>query len=282
MMTKTKDQSTKAIKIFKKSNKMKTIILLFTIMFASALTAETKIKVALAGSSACQSYGSTDPKLIYGWGEVLNKYFKPEVAILNFGKSGYGTKWFIDRGNWDKLLESKPDYILMSLGANDSKKSRFTDPKTEFRDNLRRFAADANKINAKIIFVTLNQSMRYDKANNKAIFNKNGEALRSERIPYSQAIREVAKELNQPCLELFNEQRRVMEAMGENKAGTLYRYYLEDGKPGHYGKLDPSHTNLAGAELIAQIIIRELLKSDSPLRNYVDKSKLPDNDLFQK
>lgn len=272
-MIKTNDASKMTRKTSALSKRMKLIFSLFTIMFAATVTAEAEIKVALAGSSACEGYGNTDPKLIYGWGEVINKYFKPKVKILNFGKSGYSTKLFINRGNWDKLLEAKPDYILMSLGANDSKKDKGTNHKTEFRSNLRRFADDANKINAKIIFVTLNQSMFYDKVNNKAIFNKDGKALRTDRVPYSQAIREVAKELNYPCLELFNEQERIMEEMGEDKAGALYRYHLENKQPVIYGKIDPSHTNLAGAELIAQIIIRELLKSDSPLRNYVDKSK---------
>ena len=31
--------------------------------------AEKPIKVALAGSSACQSFHSKDPKLIWGWGK---------------------------------------------------------------------------------------------------------------------------------------------------------------------------------------------------------------------
>lgn len=254
-----------------------TVICLFAIMFTVSVTARNQIKVALAGSSACQRYGNTDPKLIFGWGEIIGKYFKPRVKILNFGKSGYSTKLFINRGNWAKLLKSKPDYIFMTLGANDSKKGKGTDSKTTFRDNLRRFVADADKINARIIFVTLNQSMFYDKVNNKAVFDKNGKVLRRDRIPYSQAIREVAKELNRPCLELFNTQAKIMEDMGEDKAGKFYRYHLQDNKPGHYGKIDPSHTNLTGAKFIAQIIIQELLKSDSSLRNYVDNSKLPNS-----
>ncbi len=251
------------------------IIILTAFSLAVNVVSASRIKVALAGSSACQGYGNTDPKLIFGWGEVIGKYFKPDVEILNFGKSGYSTKLFINRGNWATLLKAKPDYIMMTLGANDSKKGKGTNPKTEFRDNLRRFAADAKKINAKIIFVTLNQSLRYDQTKTKAVFNKNGTVLRRDRVPYSQAIREVAKELNCPCLELFNNQAKVMETMGEEKAGKMYRFHL-DPKTGKYGKIDPSHTNLAGAELIARIIVKELLKSKSALRSYVDVSRLPD------
>ena len=253
------------------------IILLFLLFLGVGVIAEAaekKIKVALAGSSACEGYGNTDPKLIFGWGEVIGNYFKPDVEILNFGKGGYSTKWFIERGKWAKLLKSKPDYILMTLGANDAKKDRGTDAKTEYRDNLRRFAADAKKINARIIFVTLNQSMHYSKKKDMLVFDRNGRALRRDRIPYSQAIREVSAELKLPCLELFDNQQKAMEKMGQESAGKLYRYFPAKNGAGKYGKLDPSHTNLAGARFIAQIIIEELLKSNSSLRNYVDKSKL--------
>lgn len=223
--------------------------------------AEPRIVVALAGSSACQTYNSKDPKLIWGWGEVIGKYFKPNVKVLNFAVSGRSTKSFRAQGHWARLLKSKPDYIFMTLGANDTPgKPAATDAKTVYRENLRRYAAEAEKAGAKIIFVTLNQSLRRDPKTNKAVFFKEG-ALRKDRVPYSQAMREVAAELNKPCLELFDSQRKIFEAMGEEEAGKLYRFLPN-------GKIDASHTNKAGAELLAKIIITELRKSSSPLKEY--------------
>jgi len=236
------------------------------LLAAGALCAEPaaelpKIKVALAGSSACQTYNSKDPKLIWGWGEVIGKYFKPEAQVLNFAVSGLSTRSFRDRGVWKKLLDSKPDYIFMTLGANDTPGKKFaTDAKTSYKENLRRYAAEAEAAGAKIIFVTLNQSLRGDPKTNKAVFF-NGRAYRKDRAPYSQSIREVAAELKKPCLELFDNQQKIMEAMGEAAAGKLYRF-----KPD--GKIDAMHTNKAGAELLAKIIITELRKSDCPLNEY--------------
>lgn len=242
------------------------VFLLFT-MLTLTVFAET-ITVALAGSSACESFNSGSPELIWGWGEVIGNYFKPEVKILNHAKSGRSSKSFIAERRWDKLLADKPDYILMTLGANDTKgKKNSTDPATEYRDNLRRFAADADKIGAQIIFVTLNTSMVYNKTTNKATFNRHGKPIRTDRLEHCKAIREVAAELNKPCLELFDNQVKEWETMGEEKAAALYRLNKD-------GKIDPSHTNKAGAEKVALIIMRELAASKSPLAAYVDTEKI--------
>lgn len=249
---------------------MKTTILAAALLAAGVLCADPagpQIKVALAGSSGCQTYRSGDPKLIWGWGEVIGQYFSPNVTVLNFAVSGQSTRSFRDKGSWAKLLASKPDYIFMTLGANDTPGKEFaTDAQTTFRENLRRYAAEADAAGAKIIFVTLNQSLRGNKKTNKAMFIK-GRALRRDRVPYSQAIREVAAELHKPCLELFDNQQKILEAMGEEAAGKLYRL-----KPD--GVIDGSHTNKAGAELLAKIIISELRKSDSPLKEFTVDPKL--------
>ena len=244
-----------------KIGKIIVMLLAAGILCAEPAAELPKIKVALAGSSACQTYNSKDPKLIWGWGEVIGKYFKPEAQVLNFAVSGLSTRSFRDRGVWKKLLDSKPDYIFMTLGANDTPGKKFpTVAGTTYKENLRRYAAEAEAAGAKIIFVTLNQSLKVDAKANKAVFF-NGKAYRKDRAPYSQSVREVAAELKKPCLELFDNQQKIMEAMGEAAAGKLYRL-----KPD--GKIDAMHTNKAGAELLAKIIITELRKSDCPLNEY--------------
>ena len=245
----------------------------FVIAAAAAVlganAAEPQIKIALAGSSACQGYKSTDPAHIYGWGEFIGQYFTSNVKVLNFAISGRSTVSFRERGDWDKLLKSKPDYVFMTLGANDTPKKKFpSDPGTTYKQNLRRFAAEAQKAGAKVIFVTLNQSLSTDKKNNKAVFPKHG-PYRKDRAPYSQAMREVAAELKLPCLELAETQRKIFEEMGEEAAGKLYRI-----NPKANNAIDPSHTNKAGAELLAKIIVSELRKSNSDLKKYTVDPKL--------
>ena len=238
-----------------------------------------EIKVALACSSACEAFHANDPKQsndprrIWGWGEVLELYFDKDVKVLNFAKSGRSTVTFRTQGWWDKLIESKPDYVIMALGANDSKKGpKYTDAATTFKDNLRRYYKEAEAIGAKTIFVTMNQSMSRGK-DDRPHFSE-GKIMRHDRAPYSQAVREVAKEFNAPCLDLFVRQKEEMEKIGEEECVKLYRIYEKD------NRFDPSHTNLYGAHFIANIIAGELAKADTPLAKHVMTTRLWESKLI--
>ena len=241
---------------------------------AKVKPAETKvIKVALACSSACEGYRESynedsDPRRVWGWGEVLPGYLSSNVKILNFAKSGRSTVTFRSQGYWAKLLESKPDYVIMALGANDSKQGpKHTDPATSYKDNLRRFYKEAEAIGAKTIFVTVNQSMSRGK-DDMPHFNKDGKVMRKDRAPYAQAMIEVAKEFNAPCIDLFTAQAKAMELIGEAECAKLY--CIKRGS----NTWDPSHTNIMGAHLLANIIATEMTKINSPLAKEVNKKRL--------
>jgi lysophospholipase L1-like esterase len=250
---------------------MRKIICVFLFLAAvitGAAGAEKQITVALVCSSACQGYGSKDHKFIYGWGELLPQFLDGKVKVLNFAISGSSTKSFRLHGYWDRVVKAKPDYVLLALGANDTPKTKkYATAVPEYKENQRRFVEEIKAWGGKPIFVTLNQSLGYDKTRTKAAFIK-GKPLRRDRIEHSKAVREVAKELNLPCLELFDTQYNYMVAMGEEACSKLYRF---DPKK---GKIDPSHTNYNGAEFVAMIIAEELAKADTPLAKYVKRQEV--------
>ena len=258
--------------------KIKSIVLAVMAAAVSVSLNAKEIKVALACSSACEAYHDNDPKRdndprrLWGWGEVLHLYMDKDVKILNFAKSGRSTVTFRKQGYWKKLIDSKPDYVIMALGANDSKPGpKHSDANTSFKENLRNFYKEAQAIGAKTIFVTLNQSMVRGK-DGKPHFSR-GKILRKDRVPYSQAIREVAKEFNAPCLELFDRQKEEMEKIGEAECAKLYRFYDKSDRQ------DPSHTNLYGAHFVANIIAGELAKADTPLASKVMTTRLWKSEL---
>ncbi|NLF17242.1 MAG: hypothetical protein GX595_08290 [Lentisphaerae bacterium] len=208
--------------------------------------------IAIAGSSAAQAYGNTDGRKIFGWGEVMQDFFA-EARVMNFARSGWSTRWFIDRGAWDELLAAKPRYILMGLGANDSKRdeTRYTDPDGDYRRNLRRFAADAEAIGAQIIFITLNQRL---------VFDADGKVQAKDRAPYSQVMKEVAAEVKAPCIDLATMHAELLESLGE--AGATYLFRINDD-----GTLDRSHYSRPGAIRLAEMIAAGLRRSDSEIRH---------------
>ena len=247
---------------------MKKFLIVLSLLGSMLMQAEeSEIRVALVGSSACQSYGNKDPRLIYGWGEVLGEYFNPRVKILNFAISGYSSKSFLERGKWEKTLASKPHYVFITIGANDPKKDpkRHTEPNTTYRANILRFIRETRAAGASPVLVTLNQSLRWDKQNQRADFF-NGKVFRADREPYSAVMRELAVSEKVPCIDLAKAQQETMEKMGLEKAVKYYR--VRDLKT---MKLDCFHTNLAGARLLAGLIVDGLKKTDCPLKSELKK-----------
>jgi lysophospholipase L1-like esterase len=210
--------------------------------------------IAIAGSSAAQGYGNTDGRKIFGWGEVMQDFFVG-TKVVNFAQGGWSTKMFLARGRWQELLEAKPDYILMNIGANDAKpgEGRYTDPNGEYKANLRRFAADAEKIGAEIIFVTLNQRL---------VFDKEGKVRAADRIPYTKAMKEVAAELGKDCIDLSGMHSALLESLGERNATYLFR--IRDD-----GTLDRSHYSRPGAIRLAEMIASGLRRGTSDLKRYL-------------
>ena len=109
------------------------------------------------------------------------------------------------------------------------------------------------------MIVTINQSLMLNKTKDKAVFIK-GKAFRKDREPYNKVLRDIVAKEGLVCLDLAKIQQQKFEAIGEEAAGRLYRF---DPKK---KRIDPSHTNLAGAEFVAEIIANELKKSTCPLK----------------
>ena len=77
-----------------------------------------------------------------------------------------------------------------------------------------------------------------------------------------------AKEFNVPCLDLFVEQAKAMEEIGEAECAGFYCIQrLSD-------RYDPSHTNIMGAHFLANIIATELSKAKTPLAKEINKKRL--------
>src|SRR5690242_13890992 len=88
-------------------------------------THRAKVRIALAGDSTV-----TDK---VGWGVGFAKQLAGDIECMNFSQGGRSSKSFINEGHWKKVLDSKPDYILIQFGHNDQPgkgPERETDPKT--------------------------------------------------------------------------------------------------------------------------------------------------------
>ena len=212
-----------------------------------AFAEDKKIKIAIAGDSTVASYTKPD---IAGWGQVIGKYFKDNVNIENFAISGRSTKTFQEKGDWKKLMDSKPDYILVQFGHNDSHaktRPEATDAATDYKDNLKKFADDAKSAGAKMIFVTPMHRRTF----------KDGK-LFDILLPYANAMKDAAREKGLPCIDLHASSGKLVQELGEEKSAYMAN------KPG-----DRTHFSREGAEKMAQLIVEELKKTDSDLKKYL-------------
>lgn len=226
----------------------KIIVAALLAVSVSLLQAQEKTVIAIAGDSTVESY--TKPE-IAGWGQVIGKYFKDNAEIKNFAKSGRSTKTFIAEKRWEKLLESKPKYILLQFGHNDSHgkgKPESTDAATEYKDFLRKYSDEAKAAGAQIIFVS---------PMHRRTFNKDGK-LTMELLPYVNAMKEIAAEKNIPFIDLYTSSGEFISRLGDANSAYL-----------SCSLQDRTHFSPKGAAKMAELVVEGLKKSGSDITQYI-------------
>lgn len=217
-------------------------LLLLALSLSISHAAETRTRVALAGDSTV-----TDKA---GWGAAFAKLLGPNAECLNFAGGGQSTKSFRDTGNWKKVLDSKPAYVLIQFGHNDMPgkgPKRETDPATTYPENLTRFIQEARAIGAQPILVT---------SLTRRVFDK--DKIRGELKPYADAATKVATEQKVPLVDLFTRSVNLHNKLGLAESDT----FNPPNVPKTTGPktTDRTHLNAHGAEVIANIIAEELHK----------------------
>lgn len=206
---------------------------------AETQPAAAKIRIVLAGDSTVTGNG--------GWGTGFTKLLGPEAECINLARGGRSTKSFRDIGEWQKVLDQKPDYILIQFGHNDMPgkgPERETDPATTYRDNLIRFVDEARAIGAKPILVTSMTRRHF----------KDGK-INSDLIPYVEAVKKVAAEKKLPLIDLHTRSIELFEKLGEKGCEELSP---TDPKT---GKVDKTHLNAKGGEAVGKLVAAEVKKT---------------------
>ena len=77
----------------------------------TAEPARAKVRIALAGDSTVTNQS--------GWGPGFAVRLGPDAECINLARSGRSSKSYINEGHWKKLLDAKPDTVLIQFGHND-------------------------------------------------------------------------------------------------------------------------------------------------------------------
>lgn len=207
-----------------------------------------------AGDSTVQ-YNSMLTYPQTGIGQVFHLFVKPEVRIENHAKNGRSTKSFLDEGRFSAICNriKEGDFLFIQFGHNDEKKqdpARYTEPFSTFIENLTIFANAAKERGAYPVFISPVE---------RRCFDEGGILQAGEHADYAAAMKQAAKRLHVPMIDLCTMSRKKLMEAGEERSKEWYMH-LPAGKYVSHpdGLTDNTHLKYEGAVTYAGCIARGL------------------------
>ncbi len=195
------------------------------------------------------------------WGQMITRWFGPEVAISNHAESGLTARTFIASFRLDKILTTlkKGDYVFVEFGHNDEKEKRPGDGAWyHYQYQLKIFVDQVRKKGAEIVFCTPTQ---------RRAFNDDKKTLRNTHGDFPAAMKMVAEKENVPLIDLNQSTKVFFEALGfEDSKRALVHYPAE-----MYGRKleDNTHFNPYGAYEVAKCVVMGMKQLNLPIVKYL-------------
>ena len=195
------------------------------------------------------------------WGQMITRWFGPEVAVSNHAESGLTARTFIAAGRLDKIMTTlkKGDYVFVEFGHNDEKEKKPGDGAWyHYVYNLKIFVDKVRSKGADIVFCTPTQRRAFD-TDNKTIRNTHGE--------FPAAMLSVAEREKVPVIDLNGMTKKFFETLGyEDSKRALVHYPKE-----LYGRelADNTHFNPYGAYEVAKCVVMGMKQLQLPIVKYL-------------
>ena len=195
------------------------------------------------------------------WGQMITRWFGPEVAISNHAESGLTARTFIASNRLDKILTTlkKGDYVFVEFGHNDEKEKKPGDGAWyHYQYQLKIFVDQVRKKGADIVFCTPTQ---------RRAFNDDKKTLMNTHGDFPAAMKMVAEKENVPLIDLNNLTKTFFETLGyEDSKRALVHYPKE-----MYGRelADNTHFNPYGAYEVAKCVVMGMKQLNLPIVQYL-------------
>jgi lysophospholipase L1-like esterase len=238
-------------------------ILIFTpFLFCSQLQ-NRPIHIFMIGDS---TMADKDPKAEpeRGWGQALQSFFDDTAKVSNHAVNGRSSKSFMDEGRWQTVLNNllTGDYVIIQFGHNDEKSdaARHTSPYSTYKSNLEKYLSDTRAKKAIPILCTPIVRRKFDERG--VLVETHGD--------YPDAVRQAAKELKVPLLDLQLKTKTLVSELGPEKSKSLFLH----APPGAYanrpdGVQDDTHLNPEGAAAVARMAVEEMKALNLPLADHL-------------
>ena len=195
------------------------------------------------------------------WGQMITRWFGPEVAISNHAESGLTARTFIASNRLDKILTTlkKGDYVFVEFGHNDEKEKKPGDGAWyHYQYQLKIFVDQVRKKGADIVFCTPTQ---------RRAFNDDKKTLMNTHGDFPAAMKMVAEKENVPLIDLNSLTKTFFETLGyEDSKRALVHYPKE-----MYGRelADNTHFNTYGAYEVARCVVMGMKQLNLPIAQYL-------------
>ena len=195
------------------------------------------------------------------WGQMITRWFGPEVAISNHAESGLTARTFIASNRLDKILTTlkKGDYVFVEFGHNDEKEKKPGDGAWyHYQYQLKIFVDQVRKKGADIVFCTPTQ---------RRAFNDDKKTLMNTHGDFPAAMKMVAGKENVPLIDLNSLTKTFFETLGyEDSKRALVHYPKE-----MYGRelADNTHFNTYGAYEVAKCVVMGMKQLNLPVLQYL-------------
>lgn len=237
---------------------MKKIVLLLSALALSfTMAAQEKIVLRLMGDSTMADKDLSYENPERGWGQRLKSHVDTNVVVANYAQNGRSTKSVQTLGIWDRVKNDLKagEYLFIQFGHNDSKESdttRYAAAFGAYQDNIRLFVDHALKVGAKpVLFTPVSRRWFDDEGNLKK--NCHGD--------YPAAVTQVAEEYGLPIIDANTITQNWLSQLGDEPSRKYYMWIEKGTNPKHPdGKVDNTHTNVAGARQIVNLLLPEIVK----------------------
>lgn len=208
-----------------------------------------------------------------GWGQALPEFATAGAVVRNHAVNGRSTRSFIDQGRWEAVRAQlrRGDYLFIQFGHNDQKvddSTRYTAPFTAYRRNLARFVREARAAGAVPVLFTPIVRRK---------FNAQG-TLEDTHGLYPLAVRDVARELQVPLIDLQLLTEELVQRAGPDGSRALYVHTRAGEWPAFPAeRADDTHLSPRGASAVARLAaqalraqvpaLRALLRDEAALTN---------------
>jgi lysophospholipase L1-like esterase len=190
------------------------------------------------------------------WGQMLTRFFKPGLAVANHAESGESLRSSAGARRLDKVLSLlKPgDYLFIQFGHNDEKeKGEGVGAFTTYKASLKRYVEEARKRGATVVLVTPMQRRTFDA--DGQITDSHGD--------YDDAVRQAAKELGAPLIDLHSMSKPFYEALGPEESKKAF------------APNDGTHHNNYGSYQLARAVVEGIKSNRLALVKYLTGDQRP-------